>query len=155
MMLIREFERDDFDIYCKMSVKFYESGASLVNVPVENYTNTFEACLSSSPFLKGYLVFSDGEPAGYFLLTYTWYNEFSGETVTLDEIYVDDKFRGRGLGTKIIEWVYNTHSDYKGIQLEVKKDNQKAIDLYTRIGFEFMDYCQMVIKPKEIYHNKK
>ncbi len=154
MFTVREFTREDFDCYCQMSDRFYRSGASMTTVPPENYEHTFEACMAKSPYLKGFIIEYEGRAAGYLILTYTWYNEYSGETVTIDEIFIDDGFRGLGIGTKVIEWVYDTHKDYKGIQLEVKKDNKRAIELYQKLGFEFMEYEQMVIKPKEIYHKK-
>lgn len=154
MLTMREFNKEDFDCYCRMSDKFYQSGASTVAVPAENYKHTFEACLAKSPYLKGFIIEYGGKTAGYLLLTYTWYNEYSGETVTIDEIFVDDSFRGLGIGTKVIGWVYDTHNDYKGIQLEVRKDNKRAIELYQKLGFEFIEYEQMVMKPKEIYCKK-
>ena len=50
----------------------------------------------------------------------------------LDEIYLEDKYRGFGIGTDIIKNVLNKNNI---VYLWAYKDNKKAISLYKRLGF--------------------
>lgn len=50
----------------------------------------------------------------------------------LDEIYLEDKFRGMGIGSSLIEDILNKHDV---VYLWVYKDNKRAIKLYKRYGF--------------------
>lgn len=50
----------------------------------------------------------------------------------LDEIYLEDKYRGMGIGSSLIEDILNKHDV---VYLWVYKDNKRAIKLYKRYGF--------------------
>lgn len=52
--------------------------------------------------------------------------------VLLDEIYIEDKYRNRGIGTDIVK---NILKDNKKVYLFVYKDNYLAYNLYKKLGF--------------------
>lgn len=53
----------------------------------------------------------------------------------LDEIYIDKEFRNNGIGTNIIK---NILHDKLIVYLWVYKNNEKAIELYFRLGFNIV-----------------
>ncbi len=55
--------------------------------------------------------------------------------VLLDEIYIDEKFRNNGIGTKIIKEVIKANNV---VYLWVYKLNVKAINLYKKLGFKII-----------------
>ena len=52
-------------------------------------------------------------------------------------VAVDPEHRGRGVGTMLLERLFDLTSDdaHRGYTLEVRVTNVKAIDLYERLGF--------------------
>lgn len=54
----------------------------------------------------------------------------------LDEIYLEDSYRGLGIGSAIIR---NILMDKKTIYLWVYKDNMRAISLYKKFKFSIID----------------
>ena len=47
-----------------------------------------------------------------------------------------DYFQNHGIGTKLINYVIDKYKEKcKNITLEVRKDNEKAIKLYKKVGF--------------------
>ena len=54
----------------------------------------------------------------------------------LDEIYILEDYRNRGIGTDIIKKII---SDNSIVYLWVYKENVKAISLYKRLGFDVID----------------
>ena len=54
----------------------------------------------------------------------------------LDEIYVEQEYRNKGIGTDIIKNVINENDI---IYLWVYKENVKAISLYKKLGFNVID----------------
>lgn len=52
--------------------------------------------------------------------------------VLLDEIYLEELYRDRGIGTHIIKEVLNNNEK---VYLWVYKDNLKAFNLYKKLGF--------------------
>lgn len=54
----------------------------------------------------------------------------------LDEIYLDKEFRNKGIGTSIIKDIINNNDI---VYLWVYKENEKAISLYKKLGFNVID----------------
>ena len=54
----------------------------------------------------------------------------------LDEIYIEENYRNKGIGTDIIK---NVLDNYKIVYLYVYKDNIKAFNLYKRLGFNIVE----------------
>lgn len=54
----------------------------------------------------------------------------------LDEIYLEDEYRNKGIGTNIIK---NVISNTNIVYLWVYKNNIKAVELYKRLGFTIID----------------
>ena len=61
----------------------------------------------------------------------------------LDEIYLEEEYRNKGIGTKIIMDILNNNDV---VYLWVYKENEKAISLYKKLGFNVIEetesrYC--------------
>ena len=54
----------------------------------------------------------------------------------LDEIYIEEKFRNKGIGTSIIKGIIRENSI---VYLWVYKENKQAISLYKKLGFKVID----------------
>ena len=78
------------------------------------------------------------ETVGYIVLTLAYRLEHRGYYAFLDELYIRADRRGRGIGTKAIEFLKQTCQSLgvQTMQLEVKQDNPQANALYQRAGFE-------------------
>ena len=63
--------------------------------------------------------------------------------VLIDEIYLYDEYRNKGIGTELINSVKN-----KNVYLWVYKNNEKAINLYTKLGFKVIDETETRYKMK-------
>ena len=72
----------------------------------------------------------DNKIVGCILLT----NNDSGKL--LDEIYLEEKYRNKGIGTKIIMDILNNNDV---VYLWVYKENEKAISLYKKLGFNVIE----------------
>lgn len=82
-----------------------------------------------------------GQCCGYCLLISYWSNEFGGEVCAIDELYVEPRFRGRGLATQLIQTLASGASliwprQAVMLQVEVYRTNPRARALYERLGFE-------------------
>ena len=56
--------------------------------------------------------------------------------VLLNEIYLEEKYRNKGIGTSIIKKIL---SSYNIVYLWVYKLNTRAISLYKKLGFKIID----------------
>jgi ribosomal protein S18 acetylase RimI-like enzyme len=87
----------------------------------------------------------DGEPAGYGLTAKTFSQEAGGYVIWLEELYIREQFRSRGLGSEFFAYVEKKYAGQAArFRLEVEEDNVRAISLYKRLGYEALDYTQMI-----------
>lgn len=79
----------------------------------------------------------DGVTTGYAILINFWSNEYGGEWINVDELYVKSEWRGRGIGRRFLESLaVKPGENERGIQLEVMPGNRRALELYGHLGFE-------------------
>lgn len=79
----------------------------------------------------------DGQVAGYAILIFFWSNEFGGDIIEIDELYVDEIYRRSGVGTKFFAWLADTFGkNCAGLSLQVSEQNHAALNFYQKLGFE-------------------
>ena len=143
--MLRNMEKQDRETFLAMVREFYHTDAVLHEVDPENFERTFEAILEGNPFVRGYLFEYENEPAGYALLSLTYSNEVGSNVVLVEEAFILPQFQGKGLGTELFQFIEREFQGYaKRYRLEVTKTNRRAIALYKRMGYEELDYLQMV-----------
>ena len=141
--MFREITPGDRELYYRYVDIFYHSDAVEAPVPHKNYEVTFNELMRSSDYLKCYIFEDGGKPCGFALLSKTFSQEAGGVSVTIEEIYVDEEYRGRGMATGFFEYLKRI----KGIarlRIEVEDSNEGAKRLYERMGFKLLPYLQMV-----------
>ena len=83
-------------------------------------------------------VICEGEQAiGYVVLTLGFSFEYGGRDGFLDELYLDEKYRGRGIGRQTMEFVEAQAREMgvNAVHLEATHGNEPAIELYRRAGY--------------------
>lgn len=143
--MIREMTAADRELYLEMGHRFYNSEAVLHQLPEGIYHKNFDEMLKSGPYIRGYIIEAEGQCAGYMILSFTFSAEVGGLVVLIEELYIDDAFRGKGLGTQALDYVRGAFPEAARFRLEVTEENQGAMRLYTRKGFKPLEYRQMVI----------
>lgn len=95
-----------------------------------------------------WLIALDGQPVGYLILAFGYSVEYGGRTALLDELFVAEAYRGRGLGTEALRFAANTcrHLGLRVLQLEVDRHNQDAQRLYRATGFVDHDRYLMTLR---------
>ncbi len=76
--------------------------------------------------------------AGYAVLAFGFSLEFGGRDAFLDELFIAESFRGKGIGRAALAAVcaWARHQGLCALHLEVERDNKTAKNLYTQAGFE-------------------
>lgn len=84
-----------------------------------------------------WMIESNGQSAGYLVLTFAFSLEFGGWHAFVDEVFLKETFRGRGWGTRAIELAASTcvGLGMHALLLEVDVANDRALSLYRRCGF--------------------
>ncbi len=97
--------------------------------------------LEGTPHGAAYLIGPKNGPVGYLVVSFGYSVEMGGVIGFIDEFYIRENVRGRGMGGEVLRTLMPALSDYgvKALHLEVKRDNEGASRLYTRLGFVARD----------------
>ncbi len=97
--------------------------------------------LEGTPHGAAYLIGPKNGPVGYLVVSFGYSVKMGGVIGFIDEFYIRKNVRGRGMGGEVLRTLMPALSDYgvKALRLEVKRDNEGASRLYTRLGFVARD----------------
>ena len=83
------------------------------------------------------LFLASGQITGYSIVVYFWSNEYGGNVLLLDELFIKKEYRGKGVGTGFLNYLIATESaECTAIFLEVIPTNVRALEFYQRAGFK-------------------
>jgi GNAT superfamily N-acetyltransferase len=102
--------------------------------------------LGENPRFRAMIAEWDGQPAGYAVF-FGYFSTRVGRGLFLEDLFVRDAFRGRGIGTALLASVARIAVAEKcyGIHWEVLDWNQRAIEMYKAMGAEFRDRWRPVL----------
>ncbi|ACL21265.1 Acetyltransferases [Desulfitobacterium sp. LBE] len=143
--MIRAMQEGDRELFLELAAEFYHSDAVLHPVPEEFHSRTFAEMMSSDRYLNGYILEQENQAAGYAITAKTFSQEAGGIVVWIDEIYILPPYRSKGLAREFFQYLEShRHPGIKRIRLEVEEENVQAISLYKRLGFNDLEYIQMI-----------
>lgn len=83
-----------------------------------------------------YIFTKNEEIVGYAILIFYWSNEFAGNWLIIDELFVKNEYRGQQIATKFLtQLIKKRPHKCVGLQLEIHKANLKVKKLYEKLGF--------------------
>ena len=142
MLVIRNMIESDREKVLEMMRVFYASPAVLSNGSEEIFRNDITACVGDSPYLEGYIFTDDNQACGYSMVAKSFSTEFGKPCIWIEDIYIESKYRGRGIGTDFFAFIEKKYPDSL-IRLEVEDENQNAIHVYEKCGYERLPYVEM------------
>lgn len=145
MIIFKYFEEEHYDILLEMMLDFYSSDA--VDHPIEKeiVVRLLEDILSGEHPIKGIEAYYNDKLVGFGVVTTYYTSEVAGTTVQLEDLFIQEEYRSRGIAKEYFKQVMESHPEAVRFRLEVSPSNVKAIKLYDAMGFRRLDYNQMIL----------
>ena len=140
--IIRSMEAKDRSQVLDMMRVFYHSPAVLSNGSEEIFAADVHGCISDSPYLEGYIFENAEEIQGYAMVAKSFSTEFGKPCMWIEDLYVKDAYRGLGIGSRFLRFIESKYPDAI-LRLEVEEENDRAIHVYKKCGFEVIPYMEM------------
>ncbi|MCI8388077.1 MAG: GNAT family N-acetyltransferase [Clostridiales bacterium] len=140
---IEKLKSCDKEDFMTMSREFYTSPAVLHNIDYVYHERAFDEIMRSDTYLDCYMFKYNNTNIGYALLIKGYSREAGGITVWVDELYVRHEFQGHGIGSTFFKWL-EANVPAARYRLEVEPENVGAMRLYERMGYDKLQYLQMV-----------
>lgn len=131
MVTIKNIEENDFEELVALFLEF----ATFQNQS-EKMKNSVEKMISEKDFLHGFTARDEDDRiigyATFFFAYYTWV----GKSLYMDDLYIKEQYRGKGIGTLLINTVIKHAEKEKCDRLrwQVSEWNKPAISFYKSLG---------------------
>jgi GNAT superfamily N-acetyltransferase len=149
MLLIRAATVNDVPLLKKFfrELAKYEREPNAVVVTEETL---IKDGFGSQPKFRGLIAEWDGRAIGYTLF-FGFYSSWKGSGIFLEDLFVGEPFRGRGIGRALLSEVARIarQEGCYGIRWEVLGWNESAIEFYKSLGGKFMDEWRQVLLEAE------
>ena len=100
----------------------------------------------AQPKFRSLIAEWNGQPVGYALF-FRFYSSWKGSGIFLEDLFVREAFRGRGIGRALLSEVARIarREGSYGIRWEVLGWNESSIKFYKALGGEFFDEWKQVL----------
>ena len=139
---VRPMVETDRAAVLEMMRIFYTSPAVLTDGSEEIFAADIENCINDSPYLEGYIIENAGQVQGYGMVAKSFSTEFGKSCIWIEDLYIKDAFRGLGIGKVFLDFIAEKYPDCL-LRLEVEEENQRAMKLYRKCGFDVLPYVEM------------
>lgn len=146
MLRIRAATIEDVPALRRMVVEFATFERLLQYVTVTEESLRHDG-FGPTPCFRTLLPEWDGKLAGY-VIYFPFYSSFQGPGLFLEDIYVREEFRGKGIGKLLMAEVaaIALREGLGAMRWVVLGWNQPAIDFYKKLGAEpFDDWKEMIL----------
>lgn len=135
MATYKSVSLDDIDLLVQMMQDFYAIDGYPMDV--DQSKALFSAFISNENLGKAWLIESENQTVGYLILTFIFSFEYGGTIGFVDELYLSEQARGKGIGKQTIGFAQAEAAklSLKLLYLEVEPHNATAQKLYLAAGF--------------------
>jgi len=127
---------NDFNEFKEMAFGLYVEDHVGMPMTLEKIKRTIDASIRHPEKIQIVMIRSDDIIIGYGLITFLWSNEYGGDVLDIDEIYVKKEYRNKQVATRFMKNILETNKNVVLFELEATPTNKGAITLYESLGFE-------------------
>ena len=146
MTSFKPLEIADIEIITLMMQEFY----AIDNYPmdIEVAKTLFQEFITNEHLGKSWLIYSENEIVGYIILTFIFSFEYGGKIAFVDELFIKETARGKGIGKEAIQFIQREvpKLSLKLLYLEVEPHNENAQKLY--LAHDFVIHNRKLMKYK-------
>ena len=121
---------------------FYASPAVHTDGSEEIFSADIENCIQDSPYLEGYVFTREEAVVGYGMIAKSFSTEFGRPCIWIEDLYLTPDCRGEGAGTRFFAMLEQKYPSAI-LRLEVEPENQRAVRVYEKNGFDVLPYMEM------------
>jgi ribosomal protein S18 acetylase RimI-like enzyme len=130
-------DRRHADQVVRLMHELYSNDAPELGVDPAHFPATIDRLLLEPSRGRILLFMREGALAGYALLIPYWSNEFGGTVLLVDEILVEQAYRGQGIARSFFAFMTGERPfEAVALALEVSPKNDHARALYEALGFQ-------------------
>ena len=141
-----DYEEKDYDDLREMMYCLYEEDPEGLPITDLKIKNTIAESLARPEKIRIVMIRDEGANIGYGLLVFFWSNEYGGDVIDIDELFIKKEYRNRRIATDFIRSQISAGKTAVAVQVEATKSNSAAERLYKRLGFEQSPNTHLILR---------
>jgi GNAT superfamily N-acetyltransferase len=127
----------DLEIVREYVISLYREDLPEREMTAEKFDLTFWE-FTNKPDKGRIVVFDrDNLVVGYAIIVFYWSNEYGGDFIEVDELFVRQDDRGKRIATTFFDWLEKTwDKKIVALSLQTTPANDRALTFYQRLGFK-------------------
>lgn len=95
-----------------------------------------------NPQVSYFLIESDAENVGFVSLHFQWLLHHTGKVGEIQEFFIKESFRNKGLGQKVIDAIVTKakENDFELLEVSTNKKREANLHIYQKFGFDWSHY---------------
>ena len=158
--IYRDYEEKHFRDFSEMVFCLYGEDPEGEAISEEKIRRTVRESMERPEKLRIVLICAGGEDeagdaavttganaavVGYSILVFYWSNEYGGDIVNIDELYIKKEFRKGGIASNFIKCQMGAYKNTRAIAIETTPSNEAAASLYKKLGFKASPNDHMIL----------
>jgi ribosomal protein S18 acetylase RimI-like enzyme len=137
-IVLRPVRPGDVKTLTRMAVAFNDEDGHPLS---SGGRKAMRALCSGTAHGRGYMIVWRNVPVGYIVIGLGFSIEYGGVDAFLDEFYIEEEYRGRGVGTSALLELNKIARTLKikAMHLEAMPENDRAAELYRRQGYRLSE----------------
>lgn len=145
MLSVRPATLDDVPLLKNLIYELAEYERETASVQITEHDLARDG-FGPEPKFRAVIADLDRRPAGYALF-FGFYSTWTGSGIFLEDLFVRESFRGRGVGKMLLRQVARIarQEGCRSIRLDVLDWNESAIRFYKSLGAEYFEQWRNVL----------
>ena len=147
-LTFKNYEEKDYSDLREMIFGLHTEDPSDNVMTEEKVKGTIRESVSHPEKLQIVMIRADGINVGYSIIVPFWSNEYGGNIINIDELYIKKEYRNKKIATEFMKNQEKIHRGDKtsvALQLERSPANDSAARFYERMGFEPSPNVQLML----------
>ncbi|WP_423408918.1 GNAT family N-acetyltransferase [Heyndrickxia sp. MSNUG] len=140
---IRGYEDKDYMELCGMVNSLYSEDTEGQPMNTSKLAATMNEYKKNPEKIRIVILEKNNAIIGYSIFVYLWSNEYGGNILIVDELYIKEKVRNEGIGSYFIKWLEESE-EFVAIQLETTPSNKRVFNYYIRLGFKVVENAHLI-----------
>jgi ribosomal protein S18 acetylase RimI-like enzyme len=142
----KEFEDRDFNDLKEMIFGLYHEDPLGEPITEDKIVRTVSESKAHPEKIRIFMICRNGIAIGYGIIVFFWSNEFGGNIIHLDELYVKKEYRNKGVASNFIRFLTEAYGNAASLNLETTPSNTAALRLYKKLGFETLPNVHLALR---------
>jgi len=138
------YAESDFNDLREMIFGLYEEDSYGLPMTEEKIIKTSSQSICHPEKVQIYMIRGGEASIGYGILVFSWSNEYGGDIIYIDELYIKKEYRNRKAGSRFIRYILESNKNAVQFALETTPANKDALRFYKSLGFEVSPNAYMI-----------